>query len=207
MKLQKTKIGVVVRLMLVGVMIFTMLFSLTGCLENNNVNATEYDNKTIVKIVTQYHVGEALVNAYYLRTFDFVRGTVTDEALVTEKEFTRLLERFTKDESRYDEWDTREEYEVYLKQQCNTPKLIELFHYGQAEACLEKAKSLGIFTWKEKYLSGIKDAGTLYVTIIFSDGTMKTTKFHEGFPENYQAIELAFKNHLGVGFLCELFVH
>ena len=168
------------------------------------VNATEYDNKTIIKIETQYHVGEALVNAYYLRTFDFVSGTVTDEARITEKEYARLVDRYTKGESRYDEWDTLEEYKANLNQQCNTPKLIALFHNDQAEACLEEAKTSGIFTWKEEYLGYIKDGGTLYVTIVFADGTMKITKFHEGFPKIYEAIDLVFKQHLGAGFLCEL---
>lgn len=158
-----------------------------GCTPNDAPPQTEFDDMEITKIETAHWEGFAPFPGYYLRTFDFKHGTISD---------TCVLDTYASD---YINDLPREEADKF-----NNPKQIATFTYEQATQLYEKIKSLGFLAWADEYVTDevICDGVRERVTVYFSDGTEKSTEIYFIDPPNYEQIHNAFEETLGVNFYC-----
>ena len=91
---------------------------------------------------------------------------------------------------------TEEEKNTY-----NNPKTVTTFEDEQEEKFIKKIKSLGIYTWKDRYVTdhGVSDGGNETLKIYFTDGTVKTTYFYFKYPSTYDKVCEEFVANFGVG--------
>ena len=173
-----------VRKLLIPILLLCSVMLLTvGCTPNNAPAQTEFDDMEITKIETERHEGFAPFPGYYLRTFDFKHGTVSD---------TWVLNAYATD---YISNLSREEANKF-----NNPKQIATFTYEQATQLYEKIKSFGFLAWEDEYVTDklYNDAGNERVTVYFADGTVKSTYIYMETPPNYEQIRNAFEETLSV---------
>ena len=173
--------------------------SMVGC-----TTKTEYDDRQVVKIETQMHNGEGFVG-YRMRLFNFESGTVMDKAVVSDIEFSYLLELYVYCPSDYSEYKSIEQYREYLLSCYNVPILVAEFSQEDCIGFVSAAQSFGIYTWQDNYIdNSICDATNQYVIITFADGTSKTTRCYNKYPQDFEKVETAFKDYFNVGAWCEL---
>lgn len=187
MKLRKLVSALVVCLLI-------LIFPIAGCAPK-----TEYGDNEIIQIKTQVGGGEVAVDALYTRTFDFIKGKITDEIVVDNKELNRLIDSYNSHPSDYPEYAGLKQYKAYLNKQYNIPKKIADFTNAQADDFIKKVISFGICTWEDNYINQtVLDAGSLHFVIKFRNGSEKTTDFYQQYPSNFKEIEAAFPDCFGV---------
>lgn len=166
---------------IIGIVGLSILIFTSGC------SATKYDNLEISKIESIWNEGFGPFQRDFTRTFDFSTNTIFDTAVVDEKEFERLLENGAIKE---------DEKHLY-----NNPVNVTTFDDEQEKKFVRSVKSLGLYTWKDKYITkqGIRDGGSERITIYFTDGTSKSTYMYFKYPSNYNKICSSFVNLLGAG--------
>lgn len=176
-----------------------LMLAAVGC-----VPATEYDDKTVEKIVRHSADGMTDVPFLYERVYDFRTGQVIDDTVANVE---RIVEEFSA--SYYDYFDrfgeypageTPEEYEARMRERFNHPKVLAEFSQEDGEEFLKKVISLGIYHWEDSYDSDkvVYDGAGFTITICFSDGTEKGTSFYFEEPSNFKKIAEAFERFLGV---------
>lgn len=192
-----------------AVFCFTIiLFSmglLFGCTKNDReeIAKVETNETEIAKIETRIAFGEALIYYDPVRTFDFSSCTVTDTATMDYNQIQRLLEKYNDYPESYPDYETVEAYEAHLQAYYNTPEQVTSFTREQADTFVKNIVSLGIYTWKEEYNNDSYTCGNWhYVTIFFTDGTKKVTRFYDDYPKNYNDVENAFTEYLGTVIYC-----
>ncbi|MDE6293121.1 MAG: hypothetical protein K2L88_00665 [Clostridiales bacterium] len=173
------------RLITTILLLCAVMLIAVGCTPTNAPIETEFDDMEISKIETAHWEGFAPFPGYYLRTFDFKHGTVSD---------TLVLDAYASD---YINNIPREEADKF-----NNPKQITTFTEEQAKTLYEKIKSLGFLAWGDEYITDetICDGGSESVTVYFSDGTVKSTKIYFIDPPKYEEIRKAFEDNFGVTF-------
>lgn len=139
-------------------------------------SSTQYDNLEILKIESSWVEGMADFPCAYRRTFDFKTGKITDTRVVDEKDVPQ------EDETLY-----------------NRPKQIAAFTPKQAEEFISTVRSLGLYTWKNRYETDdiVYDGGSQTVRIYFTDGTIKFTFIYFKYPPHYEDVKQAFETYLG----------
>ena len=165
---------------------------------------TEYDNKTVLKIETYISGGEVTLYQVPTRTFDFEKGTVTDERILSDSELDRLLDEYSAHPEYFPEYESAESYQAYLDATYNHPEQISSFTAEQGETLLREIVSDGFYRWNDYYDEDEVSCGSVwYVTVSFADGTTKRTgfylkhpKLHQGL-KNYEKIETAFMEYCG----------
>lgn len=178
---------------LLWILICALLF---GCTPR-----TEYDDKTVAEIRTELYGGMVDIDVHYVRTFDFVNDTVTDERIATQADLDLLIERYRNDLPNHPDWESVEEYCANLDNTFNNPKTAGTFTAEQADALLKEIKKRGVYTWDDRYYEQAEDAGTTVIIITFSDGTQKRTECTAQYPDNYEPIARAFNEYLDIGLL------
>lgn len=151
--------------------------SLCGCTPK-----TEYDDKQIYKIETSWVEGMSLFRCDYVRTFDFQSNTVTDNWVAD-------LDSIAEEDS-----------SLIDKERYNNPTVVVTFDDENGQALLKKLKSLGFLAWKDRYVTSdeVCDAGSEWVTVYFTDGTVKSTYIYCEDPPGYDKVQSEFKERLGV---------
>lgn len=167
---------------LVGLLAVFILFSVCGCASDTASTDTVYDDKEISRIESSCAEGFAPFQRSFDRIFDFETGSVTDIMIADEKDVPE------DESSRY-----------------NTPVTVTTFGAEKAAEFIEKVKSLGFYTWKERYVTDevIFDAAGSLITVYFSDGTVKSTYMFFKYPPKYEEIETAFEDYLGAELYCD----
>ena len=150
---------------------------------------TKYDKLEISKIESIWREGFGLLPCDFTRTVDFENNTVFDTK-VGNLEYVKL-DQMVENGSL-----TEEEKNTY-----NNPKTVTTFEDEQEEKFIKKIKSLGIYTWKDRYVTdhGVSDGGNETLKIYFTDGTVKTTYFYFKYPSTYDKVCEAFVANFGVG--------
>lgn len=162
---------------------------------------TEYDDKIVAKIETTWTEGFGL-GFIYKRIFDFENSTVCDITLAYDWTLDQLKKQYRSNPEHYKDYPSLEEYEEYLNSRYNTLKEVTAFTEEVGKAFLKEIISLGIYTWKDQYITseeGICDATGSDITIIFTDGTKKNTYTYFKYPKNYKRVLNAFEKHFNVG--------
>ncbi len=177
----------------------TLLFAAcVGCAAK-----TEYDDKTVMKIMRYAMEGMVDVPFGYERVYDFTAGQVIDDTVA---DVEQIVKDFTDSyNAYYDEYgevpfgETPEEYEARMRERFNHPKVLARFSREDGEQFLERVISLGIYRWKDSYRTDkvIYDAAGFSITVFFSDGTKKGTYFYFEEPSNFDRIAEAFGTYLG----------
>ena len=170
---------------IVGIVGLSILMFISGC-------SNKYDNLEISKIEAGW---QDFLDSYvddYLRTFDFNTNTVFDTIVVDQGHLDDLLEIG--------------EIKEDQKHLYNNPVTITSFDEEQEKKFVKKVKSLGLYTWKDRYVTkeSIVDGGSKTITIYFTDGTSKSTYFFYKYPSNYNKVSDAFENYLGANLYLEL---
>ncbi len=152
-----------------------LCLSLVGCTPE-----TEYDGKTITKIETVRTEGMDAFPCSYLRTFDFEAYTITDMRVADPNTVEELVP-----ESKRDLF--------------NNPLPVATFDGDKADGFVNKAKSLGFYTWKDRYVTTeeISDMGSETVTVYFTDGTVKSTYLYAKYPRRYEEVKSTFGEIIG----------
>ncbi len=175
-----------------------LLTALVGC-----ASKTEYDDKTVVKIVRYAVDGIVDVPFGYERVYDFTAGQVIDDTVADVeqivKEFTDSYNAYYDEFGEVPSGETPEEYEARMRERFNHPKVLARFSREDGEQFLERAISLGIYRWKDSYRTDkvIVDGGGFSITVFFSDGAKKGTYFYFEEPSNFDRIAEVFGNYLG----------
>lgn len=182
-------------------LIFIVVISCVGCTSEIK---TEYDDKQVSKIETRMYNGEGFVG-YHVRLFDFQAGNVTDEAVVSDDEFDYLFRLYLNDPGGSPEYENAEQYREYLLANYNVSVKVAEFSQEDCNRFVSVAKSFGIYTWQESYVDDlICDATNQYIIITFVDGTTKTTRCYNKYPEDFEKVEAAFQDCFGVRAWCDL---
>ena len=170
---------------IVGIVGLSILMFISGC-------STKYDNLEISKIESFWTEGFGPFYRKFTRTFDFNTNTVFDTIVVDQGHLDDLLEIG--------------EIKEDQKHLYNNPVTITSFDEEQEKKFVKKVKSLGLYTWKDRYVTkeSIVDGGSKTITIYFTDGTSKSTYFFYKYPSNYNKVSDAFENYLGANLYLEL---
>lgn len=139
---------------------------------------TVYDDMEISKIESFWTEGMMPFNRRFTRTFDFQTGTVTDNIIADLEDISNFAQ------------DEQDRY--------NNPTQVTAFTEENAQKFIAQAKSLGLYTWKDRYVTtGVDDGGDTSVTIYFSDGTIKSTYLYYEYPPKYEKVLSVFEQYLG----------
>ncbi len=170
---------------IIGIVGLSILIFISGC------SATKYDNLEISKIESIWKEGFGPFPRDFTRTFDFNTNTVFDTLAISQEDFEEFLE--------YGEIKEDEKH-IY-----NNPVNITTFDDEQEKKFVRSVKSLGLYTWKDNYITKqiINDGGSKRITIYFTDGTSKSTYMYFKYPSNYNKICGSFENLLGAGLYFE----
>lgn len=162
-----------------------------------------FEEKEIAKIETRIAFGEVRIYYNPVRTFDFASGTVIDTVTMDDSQIQFLVDEYRDNPELYPDYKNAEEYESYLQSYYNSTEQVASFTQEQGEAFLNEIVSLGIYGWDKEYDNCSFSCGSwYYITVIFTDGTKKETRFYDWYPENYKAIENAFEGYFGAGIYC-----
>ncbi len=162
--------------------LFILVFS-SGC-----TSKTKFDNLKISKIESIWREGFGPFPRDFKRTFDFENNTIFD-TLAVDLEYVDLdylveIGNLTEEQ----------------KNEYNNSKTITTFEEEQEKKFVKKIKSLGIYSWKDQYITNqtISDGGNKYLRIYFTDGTIKSTHFYYKYPSTYNKVCNAFETYFGV---------
>lgn len=160
---------------------------------------TEHDDKTIARIETILNEGMGF-GFIYKRIFDFTNSTVCDITLADEGILDILKGQYNSHPEFYKNYDSLEEYESYINSRYNTLIEITTFSEEEGQAFLKEIKSLGIYTWKERYDTNevICDGGSEGIKLFFTDGTEKNTHIYFKYPKDYKKTLNTFKKYFNV---------
>ena len=134
----------------------------------------------------------------YKRIFDFTDNKIYD---ITYADVEMLKKQYKNSPEHYKDYASLVEYEEYLNSRYNVLIEIIAFTEEDAQSFLKEIKSLGVYTWKELYVTDeiIFDAAGSDINLIFTDGTKKETYIYFKYPRNYKRILDAFSKHFNVG--------
>lgn len=173
----KKYIGIFLSIMLTVVCLF-------GC-----VKKTEYDDKSVVKIIYSGAEGFGMYPLSYVKTFDFETCTVTKKTKYDEPYMNNLLQETEGEEKdNIIRWMEGKNIEIFVTD----------FTEENKDHFLQKIVKYGIYNWKSEYKTKdiILDAAGYSITIYFSDNTTKSTYFYFEKPSNYEKIANAFITYL-----------
>lgn len=164
---------------------------------------TVYDDKEVLKIVTERHEGMSQFGEAYTREFNFETGKVSDYVRVNEEYLQNEINYYKEyPEHLPNKYESVEQFEEELYERYNNPKTVTEFTEEQGNQLLKSITKSGFYTWKDRYETNkiIMDGGSAQVKVYFIDGTVKSTYIYYKNPKNYNKIMEAFENNLGVKF-------
>lgn len=181
---------------ILGLILLMGIYFFASCTQK-----TDFDDKTIARIETTTTEGFYYVSPpLYKRVFNFIDGTISDITIADECLLNAFKSQYIQDPERYKEYDSLEKFDAYLHLKYNTLKEIATFKEEDGKAFLNEIISLGIYTWKESYITDdvILDASGVNIKLIFTDETEKNTYIYFKNPKNYNSILTAFKTYFEV---------
>ena len=164
---------------------------------------TAYDDKEVLKIVTEWRDGMSRFGEAHTREFDFAEGIVTDTIVVREEYLQAEIDYYKECPEQFGGfYESVEQFEEELYEIYNNPKAVTEFSEEQGNQLLKSIIKSGFYTWKDSYETNkiIMDGGSESVTVYFADGTIKSTYIYFKYPKKYDKIREAFEVYLGATF-------